>query len=85
MACAKINDYFYCMSIAKEVVGQWGEENPEREGMWDEAFFANGAKAKVLFVLLINRTFFSLFVCEVRFYSYFCANKVLKGNNKALV
>ena len=52
MACAKINDYFYCMSIAKEVVGQWGEENPERKGMWDEA------KAKVLFVFLINQTFF---------------------------
>ena len=33
MACAKINDYFYCMSIAKEVVGQWGEENLERKGM----------------------------------------------------
>ena len=62
MACAKINDYFYCMSIAQEVVGQWGEENPERKGMWDEAFFANGAKAKVLFVLLINQTFFGL-VC----------------------
>ena len=44
--------------IAKEVVRQWGEGNPERKGMWDEAFFANGAKAKVLFVLLINQTFF---------------------------
>jgi hypothetical protein len=33
MACAKINDYFYCMSIAKEVVGQWGKENPKRKGM----------------------------------------------------
>ena len=33
MACAKINDYFYCMLIAKEVVGQWEEENPERKGM----------------------------------------------------
>jgi hypothetical protein len=33
MACAKKNDYLYCISIAKEVVGQWGEENPERKGM----------------------------------------------------
>ena len=38
------NDYFYCMSIAKEVVGQWGEDNNanDRFGLNDNILFIAG-------------------------------------------